>query len=222
MSKALSFVALDFRLIKPFGKSFLVLVVMSVAMGFGFKSTETLSAFFMMSLMLTMSYPFTISEKNGLDILYGTLSLSRRTMVLGRYLFVLALEVLCVLMVFVCAFSLSKVVGIPFVFAEMAMSLCLLSGIFSMVVAVQYPIYFKYGYTKARFLAMAPLLLVFFAVIQLPTFAKLFNWGMSWEGIFAGMMNSPWTMYAMPVAIGLVCLGLSCLLSCRIYVKRDL
>lgn len=222
MNKTLSFVGLDFNLIKPYKISILFLLGLGIAMGFGFKSTSTLASYFMMSLMLIMSYPFSVGDKNGLDTLYGTLSLSRRTIVIGRYLFVLILEVTFAALALFCSWILSIVISAEFILINELFTLSLLSGAFSLIVAIQYPIYFKYGYNKAKIIALIPLFIVFLAVIQLPTLAKLFDWNFTWDSLLTNIMGNPFLMYVVPIVAGLVLLVLSCSISCGIYAKRDI
>ena len=222
MNRVLSFVALDFRLIKPYVKSILFLLILGIGMGFGFKSVTTLSTFFMMSLVLVLPYPFTISEKNGLDMLYSTLSLNRTTVVKGRYLFALALGVLYVVTTFLCSVVLARIIGAEFIVGETATVLCVLSSVFFVIVALQYPIYFKYGYTKARFLALGPMFIVFLGVIMVPTIASLFNHDFSWESVLLNLPENPLLVCVIAVVVGLVILGLSCVLSGRVYEKKDI
>ena len=51
------------------------------------------------SLMYS-SYPFAVGEKNGIDQLYFTLPMSKRNIVLGRYAFVIALDILSAVVAF--------------------------------------------------------------------------------------------------------------------------
>lgn len=222
MNKTFSFVALDFRLIKPYRISILLLLILGIVMGGWAKSVSTLSSYFMVSLMLIVSYPFSISDKNGLDTLYSTLALKRKTVVIGRYLFVLILEVIFIILAFICSLALSIVTKTEFILSEMLFILSMLSCIFSLVIAIQYPIYFKYGYNKAKILSLVPLFIVFLAIIQLPTLAKLFNFNFSWDTIITIIMKNTFLIYIVPVVLGLILLAFSCSMSCKIYTKRDL
>ena len=222
MNKALSFIGLDYRLLKPYSSSVLLLVALGVGMGYFFKSANTLASYFMMSLMLMMSYPFAITEKNGLDMLYGTLSLDRKTVVTGRYLFALTLELLCGVSAIVFAWLLSKVIGAPFVLEEIIVTLCILSGIFSFIVAVQFPIYFKLGYSKAKFMALIPMAIIFPVAVKLKDIAKLFNLDISWDNLSTILEENYVAVSLAPVIIGLMLILLSSLLSRAIYAGKDM
>ncbi|MDR2042827.1 MAG: ABC-2 transporter permease [Clostridium sp.] len=95
----------------------------------------------------------------------------------------------------------------------------MLSGIFSLIAAVQYPISFKFGYNKAKLLALLPLLALFFVIIQLPALAERFGGQFSWEAL-SDLVSSP-LLPCLSLAMGLVLLVASCSVSCGIYARRD-
>lgn len=222
MTRIFSFTALDFRLIKPYMKSMLLYVVLGIAMGIGFKSSSILATFFIVSLMLVMSYPFAISEKSDLDILYATLSLNKKSVVIGRYLFALCLTVLFFVLSFVGSIVLNTILGIEFNAGESIATLCLLSGVFMLILAFQYPIYFKYGYTKARFITLVPMFIVFLFAAQIPIIVRYLGWSDSLEGLLTILENNPYLLSIIPLVLGLITLVVSCSISCRIYTKKDI
>lgn len=222
MSKTLSFVGLELRSLKPYRTSIFILFVLALGMGFFFKSTDTFSSYLMMILMLLMSYPFSIGEKNGLDTLYATLSINRKTVVKGRYLFAIAAEVACIALSILFSWVMTLFIEIKFDIAGTLFSLSLLSSVFSLLVAIQFPVYFKYGYSKAKILALIPLFIVFIGIIQLPLLTNLLGIEFAWSNISFAVSDIPVVMYFLPVIIGLALLWLSCILSGRIYAKRDI
>lgn len=222
MRKTLSFVGMELRSIKPHRTSIFILFVLALGMGFFFKSTDTLSSYLIMVLILLMSYPFSISEKNGLDTLYATLSINRKTVVKGRYSFALAAEVVCIALAILFSWIMSLFIEIKFDIAGALFSISLLSSVFSLLVAIQFPVYFKYGYSKAKILALIPLFIVFIGIIQLPLITKLFDIDFSWSSISFAVSDISVFMYVVPVVVGLALLWLSCMLSSRLYAKRDI
>jgi ABC-2 type transport system permease protein len=219
MNKTLSFVGLDFNLIKPYRTSILFLIALGVAMGIGFRSTSTLASYFMMSLMLIMSYPFSIGDKNGLDTLYGTLAISKKTVVTGRYMFAVTLEMICAALSIILSWVLSFIIKTDYIITDELFTLCLLSFIFSLIVAIQYPIYFKYGYNKAKVVALVPLLIIFILIVNLPTIAKLFAKDFSWNVLFLKLMENDVLMYVAMVIAGFGLLYLSSFVSYKVYDK---
>jgi hypothetical protein len=163
MSKLGAFIRLDYGTIKPyltlknlilFGAMALVLSVIngSVSIGIGIG--------FMLGTLFT-SYPFAIGEKSNLDALYSTLGLDRKTVVIGRFLFVVLLNVGCIL------FSLA--VATFGVFGASALNIwqdtgggsslttaLILSVILLLIQLLQLPLFFKLGYTKAKLMSVLP------------------------------------------------------------------
>ena len=220
MNKVLKFAFLDFRLLKPYLKSLLTVPLIGIVMGIVSKSAMSMSVYFLTGLLLVISYPFTISEKNGLDMLYSTLPLDRKTVVRGRYLFVLILGISGIPASLLFSALLSGASGEKFILGETAAMLLLMAGLLSAAAALQYPIYFKYGYTKGRFPALIPLLVIFLGFIAAPNIAVLLNYDLDWERVFAAVNIKFLCALAMPA--GTAALGLSCMLSGRIYSKKDL
>lgn len=222
MRKTLSFVGMEFHSLKPYRTSILILFVLALVMGLFFKSTDTLSSYLMMVLILLMSYPFSIGEKNGLDTLYAILSINRRTVVKGRYLFALTAEAACIALAILFSWVMTLFIEIKFDIARTLFSLSLLSSVFSLLVAIQFPVYFKYGYSKAKILALIPLFIVFIGIIELPLLSRLLDIEFSWRNIPFTVSDIPVIMYVVPVIVGLALMWLSCMLSGRIYAKRDI
>jgi ABC-2 type transport system permease protein len=161
MSKLKAFVLLDFKTIKPYltGKNMLIYAV--VAMFLSAVSTVEISlGIGLMLATLFIGYQFAIGEKSNLDALYVTLSVNRKTVVLGRYLFAFLLN-LCTIS-FSFAFAMFGVLG-----ARLAGSfqngsggslafILTMPALLLLVQSVQLPIYFKFGYNKAIFMSVVP------------------------------------------------------------------
>jgi len=109
-------------------------------------------------------YPFIVGEKSNMDALYVTLAVGKKTVVLGRYLFTLLFNI-C----FVLAASLVSMLVVLAYTAFGQGSPAAVSGgvllvmplLFMAMQAIQLPLYFKLGYTKAKFVSMVP----FFALM---------------------------------------------------------
>ncbi|MCL2054786.1 MAG: ABC-2 transporter permease [Oscillospiraceae bacterium] len=162
MNKVRAVVGLDFATMKPqlglkvtlpLLLSVLWMVTMSgsVASGIGIG---------LMMAMLFSGLPFLYGGKNNLDALYATLSLDRKTVVKGRYLFTLTMNICAVAATFILGtigqltLALTGVTfssdGIVWVFAVMGF-MCIAMQ------AMQLPFYFKFGYQKAKLFSIVPL-----------------------------------------------------------------
>lgn len=104
---------------------------------------------------------FAIQEKYGLERLYSSLAITKKTFILGRYFstifnFIIAF-IVSILMSF-CFFAFrGRMPGLYEVFTAFCLSLL----VFSFVLAVQLPIYFRFGYSKGRYLSLFPFIAVF-------------------------------------------------------------
>lgn len=158
MNKALSFVHLDFVTIKPYfslkNLAIIIIAPLFLLISTG-ASTMGVGMFVIFSAMY-ISYPFVICEKNNMDTLYPTLSLNRKTIVLGRYLFALSFNLCALLMGIVVTFTTLFIMRRPINTAELLLTAFAMLAITTIIEAVQFPIYFKLGYEKAKLLAYMP------------------------------------------------------------------
>lgn len=217
-----SLIRMDFYLLKPYKKSLLVLLALAAGMTVGFESTAMLSSYLMFSLIMVTMYPFSIGETNRIDTLYATLPLKRRSVVVGRYVFALCLEVITILLAIALSFVFSFFTSFEFVFKENLLVLCVMSFALSFMVSVQFPIYFKLGYNKAKMIAYLPMLLIFFVVMVGSNSLKSSGLDIDSANILRIFDTYTLLIFILPVIAGLVLLAVSCYISCRLYEKREL
>jgi hypothetical protein len=163
MSKLKSFVRLDFMTIKPYFTIKNLLIFAAVAVFLSIVSDNVNMSLGIGAMLGTIfvGYPFAIGEKANMDALYATLNVSRKTAVLGRYVFTLLLNVSAVGFSFVCAlfgvFGARLVNGFLIPAESNPLSLILLLVALMVVIQIiQLPVFFKVGYTKAKFLNIVP------------------------------------------------------------------
>ena len=168
-----------------------------------------------------MSYPFAIAEKNSTDKLYATLSLKRKNVVIGRYVFVMFAILAGMLIVLCESVLISVFFKLDMAINELLFTLCVLGFIISMAVSIQYPLFFKLGYTKAKVFTYLPLILVAALVGIMPTLSKSLP-NFDWNTFFTTLSHTPLLMFGAPIAVSLVMLAVSCAISCGLYEKRDL
>jgi hypothetical protein len=123
---------------------------------------------------LFVGYPFAVGEKSNMDALYITLSVDRKSVVLGRYVYTLTLNLCAVLLATILAaagtfiaksFGFSTGVGSPLA------SIVTLSALFIIIQSIQLPLFFKFGYTKAKFFSIVPyiaMMVGYMAIMMLP------------------------------------------------------
>ena len=158
MNKTLSFVRLDFITVKPYLtiKNLIIFIAVALIMIISSSTSTSAIGILMVYAALYVTYPFAVGEKNNIDALYITLSIKRSTVVLGRYLFALSIDLCSGLFAFIFTFGILTVMQKNFNILESLMVTLVMFLIYSILQAVQLPIFFKLGYTKAKFLAYLP------------------------------------------------------------------
>ena len=221
MNKLKAFVLLDFRTLKPYltGKNLLIYGAtvngtMEISVGIGF-----------MLGTLFISYPFAIGEKSNLDALYATLSVNRNTVVLGRYLFTFLLNLCTVAFSF--AFAAFGVFGarLANVFqnggGDSIALILALSAILVLIQSVQLPIFFKYGYTKAKFISIVPFAVFMAGYSAFVSIAKESGTIAGLSASLAGILSNGALTAAIAVLVLALAVYVSCGLSIAFYSKRE-
>lgn len=224
MTKIKEMIHLDYITVKPYFTMKNLLLLSAVALFLTTMSANLSSGMGagLMVATLFVGYPFALSDKNNLDALYTTLSVERKTVVQGRFLFTLLLNICAVL------FSLA-IAAVGLLIAKLAglssgsgsdgyfVSVLLLSAIFILVQAIQLPLFFKLGYTKAKILSIVP-----FAVMMGGYMAF-----MTMRNMSAGLANSlnrlvtSGMMIPLLAVVMVVAVLVSYQLSVKFYTKRE-
>lgn len=158
MNKALSFIWLDYITVKPYLtlKNLIIFIVVALIMIINSGVSASAIGILMVYSALYVTYPFAVGEKNGIDALYTTLSIKRSTVVLGRYLFALVVDICSGLFAYILSFALLTVLQKDFNAWESLLITLVMFLVYSVLQAIQLPIFFKLGYTKAKFSAYLP------------------------------------------------------------------
>lgn len=222
MHKALSFVRLDFITVKPYFtlKNLIIFSVLPLVFVISFDTGATAIGMFMMLATMYVSYPFAVGEQNGIDTLYPTLSIKRGTVVLGRYLFALVFDLCAGILAFIYSFAALTVMGRNFDALESLAVTLVLFIVFSIIQAIQLPIYFKLGYAKAKLLAYLPFIGFFVVAFVLNSLLAdgLINQA---TAFFEWIVANPIMTAALTVAIWLGIMIISYQISLALYKKRD-
>ena len=167
MRSALHQVRLDAITVRPYLtlKNIIILFALPVFLIF---TTQSLQMPIMMTFLycsMFATYPFMVGDKNGIDALYCTLPMLRRAVVAGRYLFTLAL------LLFAGAFTL-LLAGLASLLPGISLSAPVFVGILAGMLAwlllsnaITLPVYFKVGYTRAKFFSYLPYFIIPLAVL---------------------------------------------------------
>ena len=170
-NKMLSFVRLDYITIKPYitWKNLLLFLVVFVFIGSGTGDVSAIIGMSMMYSVIFACYPFSVGEKNGIDALYATLPITKKTVVIGRYIFTVLLNLTMFAASLILSIVLMTVAGKGVQLLEIVLIAVVCFALFTLVEAIQLPLYFKLGYNKAKYLTYFPLL-CFPAMVVLGSF----------------------------------------------------
>ncbi len=214
------------------------ILFMAVCFAAGMGSTSALPGIiFMMGMFSLSNSASNYDERNDWAAFRLTMPVSRREVVLGRYVFVLAGALSVSLLVGVAALVLSmlgQTSMLPEVVARVVRldADALQAGLFTLafcsamgfvIASVSMPVFFKFGQTKATqwlpfimmFLGVAPFMIVgFMGEEAMMAAQRALAFAETPEGLAAFAAGA--------CVFGLVCYAVSCAISLRIYSARDL
>ena len=154
--------------------------------------------------------------------MYSTLSLERKNVVIGRYIFPLLIETMVIVLLLIFVNIKSNFVPVGMTIDEILIYLSLSFMFVSLIISFQYPLFFKMGYTKARLFTYVPLLLVFVFLGILQLLVDKLNIDINWIAINQFIKGNLILMIVLSVLIGIVSLVISCMISIKIYGRKDL
>lgn len=222
MNNAVAFLKLDLLTVKPYmtWKNLLILIGLAIFFLFNGKNVLMMSIMFMMYGILFVSFPFSVGEQNGIDALYTALGIDRSSVVRGRYLFALFVNVSCAMIGLGFAmFMNGRVVqSMPMEMVFLVVALSFLA--YSLIESIQFPIYFAMGHNKAKIVAMVPFFAIPFGAGAMVKLLEYFKIDIS--PILEASAKNAYLTIAVLVATALVILGISYKIAEALYRKRDL
>ena len=227
MSKLGAFVRLDFMTVKPYFSSKNMLVYTSLAVYFAIVSGNIGSSIGIGLMLATMNigYPFALGEKNNMDALYTTIGADKKTVVMGRYIFSLLLNVGAVLFMAVFWYITSAIMNslgdFEGILADTVGATLALSAVFVFVQSIQIPMFFKFGYARARFFTVFPLLMFSALVTSFIMNAQGNGLPDSVNLLVQDIMNNAWAIGAILITVLAVVVFISYKLSLAFYMKRE-
>lgn len=164
------------------------------------------------STPLTGQY-FSIYEKNNLEKLYGILPLRKVEVVVGRYLYAMCIVVIngaiAAMLAYIISSLTNKVMSAPEFLTYLS------AGFFyvCLMLAVIFPLYFKFSFSKVYVFSNLPFYLIFIITFA---FTRKTN-VLERTGLTSQYFASHFGMIAaVGLGLGLTLLALSCLLSCAL------
>ena len=221
---AINFARLDYFTIKPYltWKSILIFLAVIVFLAYGTSEAAMIVSMCMMYSVIFACYPFAVGDKNSLDTLYFTLPVTKKNIVIGRYLFTISLNLIMLVISYLISLIIITALNVmsfdPIVNLLTAL-VCF--ALFTFIEAIQLPIYFKLGYTKAKFLAYIPLIAFPASVVAMTAIVDRDKLISTLTNVIAWMGNNIIITVLACLAVWLGIMFLSMLLSLKFYAKRE-
>lgn len=217
MNNVLKAAKLDFALVKPYTLNILFAVLFPVVCTLFNRSLINGVSFAMCFIGMTSNYTFAVSEKNGMERLYSILPVSRKHMVLGRYLFTCTLGMSAL----VISLIAQPIVLTRFLYVEVTSEDIIAAAITGIVLFTFYtafliPGYYKFGVIKGRVFIFIPVA-GYLAILMLVYDLKLD----SGSKLYA-ILNDP-ILYIVTIPfICIIVFALSITLSVKILQNKDI
>lgn len=215
MSNILKATKLDFSLVRPYFKVIGFTMLLPIAFAAINRSILTGVSFAMCFIAMTTGYTFSITEKNSMERLYGILPVKKSEMVIGRYLFVLALGALALVVSLITQPIVLRVIG------ETVEKVDIISAaigglfLFALYTVFQIPGYYKFGSIKGRvfmYIPVAGFLATLFLLPKIPMD----------NSIIITLSNSPVLLIALVIVLVVVMYAVSILFSIRIMKNKEM
>lgn len=215
MSNMLKATKLDFSLVRPYFKVIGFTMLLPIAFAAINRSILTGVSFAMCFIAMTTGYTFSITEKNSMERLYGILPVKKSEMVIGRYLFVLALGALALVVSLITQPIVLRVIG------ETVEKVDIISAaigglfLFALYTVFQIPGYYKFGSIKGRvfmYIPVAGFLATLFLLPKIPMD----------NSIIITLSNSSVLLIALVIVLVVVMYAVSILFSIRIMKNKEM
>lgn len=215
MSNMLKATKLDFSLVRPYFKVIGFTMLLPIAFAAINRSILTGVSFAMCFIAMTTGYTFSITEKNSMERLYGILPVKKSEMVIGRYLFVLALGALALVVSLITQPIVLRVIG------ETVEKVDIISAaigglfLFALYTVFQIPGYYKFGSIKGRvfmYIPVAGFLATLFLLPKIPMD----------NSIITTLSNSPVLLIVLVIVLVVVMYAVAILFSIRIMKNKEM
>ena len=216
MSNIIKAAKMDFSLVKPYWWNLAFIMLFPVCFSVMNTSLVYGVSFAMCFVGMTASYTFSISEKNGMERLYGILPVPKKDMVLGRYLYTGALGLVTLTFsIVVHSIVLYKWASVEITAEDMIAAV--LTGIimFTFYTSFMLPGYYKFGAIKGRFVMFVPLA-VYFAILWITS-----SFDVELDPVLSDLLNDPIIFIAAVLLVCIIAFSVSIFASVRILQNKE-
>ena len=215
MSNMLKATKLDFSLVRPYFKVIGFTMLLPIAFAAINRSILTGVSFAMCFIAMTTGYTFSITEKNSMERLYGILPVKKSEMVIGRYLFVLALGALALVVSLITQPIVLRLIGETVEKTDIISAAIGGLFLFALYTVFQIPGYYKFGSIKGRvfmYIPVAGFLATLFLLPKIPMD----------NSIITTLSNSPVLLIVLVIVLVVVMYAVSILFSIRIMKNKEM
>ena len=138
---------LDLRTVAPYRRQLVLTPLLVVAIMFN-RPEAIVPGLILLCASTTAGYPFMVSDRADLETLYAVLPLTRRSLLLGHYLWALAVFAVTAGLGTPAALILARQQHIAFTGHAVATVVALSWTAFALAVSIQFPLFVRFGFTK--------------------------------------------------------------------------
>lgn len=181
MNAVVRMAVLDLRTVAPYRYQGFVVFGVVVALLAHNRPVVVVPALVLLVTSQVAAYPFVVADKAGLETLYAVLPLPRRAVLLGHYAWAVAAFVATATVGTTLALLLAWGESVPFGGRTLVTVLTLSWAMFVVTVAIQFPLFVRFGYSRisvlCTFLPLAVIMLVVTRLhLTIATFASIQAW----------------------------------------------
>lgn len=219
MRNVLKSVKLDEQILRAYYKAFIYVYAVASVPAIIRKTPALTVAFALVISAPIVGLFFSVYEKNNLSKLYGILPVRRSEVVVGRYMYALILGIVSGAVATVLAYVISLFLHLGLDRLTLAAVLSASLLYFCLFLAILFPIYFRYGFSRVYLVANLPIYIL--AILSIYVFKRTDLLKRMGDAVryFTAHQEMIWIS---GIGLGLVLLMVSCSLSCLIYKRAEL
>ncbi|MDD5568981.1 MAG: ABC-2 transporter permease [Candidatus Pacebacteria bacterium] len=217
MNNIFNSIKLDYYILKSIDFTRIAVVALiALFVGFIVKNPPIILGILMMTSGFFVATMFAIIEKNNLDRLYGILPVKKQQTVIGRYLLTfftgIVIAAFAAILAFIVYFIL-KIQFSGFLFAAWVSGSFLF---FCLLVAVQFPLYFKYDFSKLVAFANLPyIFLIIGGAFLIKRYPELF------AQIIKFFVQNSYMVWVVGILGSMLLLSISTWIAIALYKNRE-
>ena len=216
MSNILKSTKLDIALVKPYFKIICFTLLLPIVFTAINRSLLTGVSFAMCFIAMTTGYTFSIAEKNNMERLFGILPVRKSELVIGRYVFVLAMGLISLIISLIAQPLVLKVLGETVGVFDIVTAAIAGIFLFALYTVFQIPGYYKYGSIKGRvfmYIPVAGFLITLLLITKIPV---------GESKLLFTVINSPVLLMLLAVIFVIAMYVISILVSIKILKNKEM